>query len=233
MPISCRAASRGRRVSVSSVMQYRTSGRIARSPTCSTKLVSVAPRSSRLNSSIFPRLRSHPIQRRSRSFHCRARWNRKNRSRVPARVLRVERLDAAQRAAARISVVEGQPSASGASRKSLRMAKWMLGSTLPSACTSRCATRSRRPLDAVEERRHDDHRARGRPARARRSSRGSRRGGIRRAITAGRSGSPARSPARRVSSATRPSVGHRQPWRWAYPTAPATSSSVPAAMVPR
>jgi hypothetical protein len=34
-----------------------------------TKLVSVAPRSTRLNSSILPRLRSHPIHSRSCSFH--------------------------------------------------------------------------------------------------------------------------------------------------------------------
>ena len=43
MPISCFAASRGSRVSVSSVMQYRTDGRMASSPTWTVKLVSVAP----------------------------------------------------------------------------------------------------------------------------------------------------------------------------------------------
>ena len=61
------------------------------------KLVSVAPRSSRLNSSILPRLRSHPIHKPSRSFHCRCRWNRKKRSERPSPCLRVERLDARAR----------------------------------------------------------------------------------------------------------------------------------------
>ena len=68
-----------------------------RSPTWTAKLVSVAPRSSRLNSSILPRLRSHPIQRPSRSFHCRRRWNRKKRSDASVAVLAVERLDAGAR----------------------------------------------------------------------------------------------------------------------------------------
>ena len=110
MPISSRAASRGRRVSLSSVMQYRTCGRhrqVARRD--STKLVSVAPRSSRLNSSILPRLRSHPIQRPSRSFHWRTRWKRKNRSRAVGACLALSASMPA-RAAARISASRGSVS---------------------------------------------------------------------------------------------------------------------------
>ena len=83
MPISSRATPRGRRVSLSSVMQYLTCGRIDRSPTVTAKLVSVAPRKRRLNSSIFPRLRSQPIHSPSRAFHWRSRWNRKKRSPPP------------------------------------------------------------------------------------------------------------------------------------------------------
>ena len=44
-------------------MTYLIARRIARSPCTTTKLVSVAPRSSRLNSASLPRLRSHPIHR--------------------------------------------------------------------------------------------------------------------------------------------------------------------------
>ncbi len=62
------------------------------------------------------------------------------------------------RAAARISASCGIVSA-GASRKSLSSAKWMFGSTLPRAWTSRWAISSCDALDAVEDRRHDHHRA--------------------------------------------------------------------------
>ena len=36
-----------------------------------------------MNSSIFPRFRSQPIHACSLTFHCRSRWNRKNRSSEP------------------------------------------------------------------------------------------------------------------------------------------------------
>ena len=61
------------------------------------------------------------------------------------------------RAASRISASRGSVSVA-ASGKSLSSAKWMCGSRLPSACTSRCAISSRRS-HAVEQRRHDHHRA--------------------------------------------------------------------------
>ena len=69
MPISFLAASRGRnvsRVERDAVADARQHDRA--SPICTTKLVSVAPRSSRLNSSILPRLRSQPIQTCSLAF---------------------------------------------------------------------------------------------------------------------------------------------------------------------
>ena len=67
MPISWRAASRGRRVSASSVMHvaHARAGSTGR-PTTTRNEVSAAPRSRRLNSSILPRLRSHPIHTPSR-----------------------------------------------------------------------------------------------------------------------------------------------------------------------
>ena len=51
-------------------------------------------------------------------------------------------------------------SADGASAKSLRMAKWMRGSRLPCASTSRCSSSVGDAFGAGEERRDDDHRAR-------------------------------------------------------------------------
>ena len=75
-PMSSFAVSRGSRVSLSSVMQYRIPGRMERSPRVTLKVVSAAPRRSRLNSSILPRLRSQPIQRSSDAFHFRRRWKR-------------------------------------------------------------------------------------------------------------------------------------------------------------
>ena len=59
-------------------MQYLVPASASSGPTCVVKLVSVAPRTRRLNSSSLPRLRSHPIHTCSRSFHCRSRWKRKN-----------------------------------------------------------------------------------------------------------------------------------------------------------
>ena len=157
IPINSRATPRGSRVSVSSVMQYLICGSIDRSPTLSVKLVSVAPRSSRLNSSILPRLRSHPIHRPSRSFHWRMRWNRKKRSPPPSACFALSAVMPA-RAAARISRSRGSDSV-GASGKSVSRAKWTCASKLPRACTSRCAMRSIDALDAVEQRRHDHHRS--------------------------------------------------------------------------
>jgi hypothetical protein len=46
---------------------------MASAPICVEKLVLVAPRNKRLNSSIFPRLRSQPIHACSRTFHWRLR----------------------------------------------------------------------------------------------------------------------------------------------------------------
>ena len=56
-------------VSLSRVMTYFTDVRSERSPTISLKLVSIAPRTSRLNSISLPRFRSQPIHNPSASFH--------------------------------------------------------------------------------------------------------------------------------------------------------------------
>ena len=139
-PISVRAALRGSRVSASSVKTLRTLGSTARSPVECEKLVSVAPRSRRLNSSILPRLRSQAMKTPSLGFHWRSRWNRKKRP-VPWRRFKSSMPACA---AARIAPSSGMAAAE-ASGKSLRMAKWTCGSRLPSACTSRCSRRCSTP----------------------------------------------------------------------------------------
>ena len=85
MPISCaRGVARQARVAVERDAVAHLRQDRQRRRRAATKLVSVAPRSRRLNSSILPRLRSHPIQRPSCAFHWRVRWNRKNRSAAPS-----------------------------------------------------------------------------------------------------------------------------------------------------
>src|SRR2546426_337772 len=122
-------------------------GSTSGSPTWTRKLVSLAPRSRRLNSSIFPRLRSQPIHEPSPGFHWRARWNRWNRSVRPwPRQAFKARTPA--RAASRISSSAGS-SAVGASAKSPRMAKCMRGSTFPRARTSTCSNSSATPATLV------------------------------------------------------------------------------------
>ena len=127
--------------------------------------MSVAPRSSRLNSSIFPRLRSQPIHDPSRGFHWRWRWKRKKRSPRPSDRRRL-RASMPSWAAARIASSSGM-SRAGASVKSPRIAKWMCGSRLPRASTSRCSTSSLDLGHAGEQRGHDHHRprVRGNPVR--------------------------------------------------------------------
>ena len=112
-------------------------------PTCTAKLVSVAPRRSRFSSSSFPRFRSHPIHTPSPGFHCRVRWSRKNRSPRPSES-RAFSASTPSRAAARMTSSSGISRAS-ASVKSPRMAKWMRGSRFPRASTSRCWTSSSTP----------------------------------------------------------------------------------------
>ena len=77
VPTSSVATPNGMIVSASSVMTNRTAG--GGGAWCGTFVmndVSVAPRSSRLNSCSLPRLRSHPIHVPCAGFHCRPRWNR-------------------------------------------------------------------------------------------------------------------------------------------------------------
>ncbi len=135
MPTSLRAVSRGSRVSESSVRQYRIDGSRSRDPICTWKVVSVAPRSSRLNSSIFPRFRSQPIQTRSRAFHRRSRWKRKNRL-SPAGEKRAFSSSIPDRAASSSASSSGM-SRLVASTKSLRMAKCSRASRFASVDTSR------------------------------------------------------------------------------------------------
>ena len=99
MPISVlRGVARQARVGVErDAVAHRRQDVAARRP-ASMKLVSVAPRSSRLNSSILPRLRSQPIHACSRAFQRRSRWNRKKRSAWSAPNRRLSVLDAGARA---------------------------------------------------------------------------------------------------------------------------------------
>src|SRR5881409_3960281 len=122
-------------------------GSTSGSPTWTRKLVSLAPRSRRLNSSSFPRLRSQPIHEPSPGFHWRARWNRWNRS-VRPWPRRAFKSRTPARAASRISSSAGS-SAVGASAKSPRMAKCMRGSTFPRARTSTCSNSSATPATLV------------------------------------------------------------------------------------
>ena len=125
-----------------------------------------------LNLAAFP-LPANP--RVFRGFHCRSRWNRKKRSArsVPAFALR-----ASTPAMARSSSA-ASPGASdaGVSAKSLRMAKWMHGSELPSASTSMCSISASTPAAVVNIVGTITMVACSRiPERRPRSSRGSRRG---------------------------------------------------------
>ena len=70
----------------------------------------------------FPRFRSQPIHASSRTFHCRSRWNRKNRSAWPTPNLRFSPATPA-RARSRIAPSSGASSVL-VSAKSLRIAKW-------------------------------------------------------------------------------------------------------------
>ena len=63
---------------------------------------------------------------------------------------RARRQESADRRAAR---------GESASAKSLRIAKWMCGSRLPSASTSTCSSSAATDAGARQHRRHDDHRA--------------------------------------------------------------------------
>ena len=107
MPISCfRGVARQPRVGVErDAVAHRREDRRARRP-ATVKLVSVAPRSRRLNSSILPRLRSQPIHACSRAFQRRARWNRKKRSACSGPNRRL-RSSMPARAAARIAASSG------------------------------------------------------------------------------------------------------------------------------
>ena len=104
----------------------------------------------------------------------------------------------------------------GASAKSLRIAKWMRGSRLPSASTSRCSSSAATPVDARQQRRHDRPScARRRARRPEKSRRGRRRGGDRRRPRrAGRARSRRRSPAAAgAAPATTSGQAARRRWR--------------------
>ncbi len=178
-------------------------------PTWRPKLVFVAPRNRRLNSSILPRLRSHPIHSPSFAFHWRVRWNRKNWSVRSGPCLALSASMPA-RAAARISSSCGIVWA-GASRTSLSKAKWMLASTLPRAWTSRWAISSltRSTLSKIVG---TITMVRASAGTDTSSSRGSRRGGMRLLmirctiwITSSLAGTA-------VRSATQTSIAPRQPY---------------------
>ena len=140
MPISCfRGVARQPRVGVErDAVAHRRAGS-SRSPTWTVKLVSVAPRSRRLNSSILPRLRSHPIHDVFARVPVPLAMEQEEAIGVLGAEPPVECLDARARGG------EDRPrppaaSRASASAKSLRIAKWMRGSRLPSASTSRCSS---------------------------------------------------------------------------------------------
>ena len=159
MPISSRATPRGRRVSLSSVMQYLTSrqhrqvadrdgearvGGAAQQPVELLDLAALALPSHPQAFALVPL--AEPMEQEEAVG-------------AAVGVLGVERGDARARPRPG-SPRRAAASRSSASRKSLSRAKWMCGSRLPSACTSRCASRSSTRSHAVEQRRHDHHRSR-------------------------------------------------------------------------
>ena len=201
------------------------------SPASATKLVSVAPRSSRLNSSILPRLRSHPIHRFSCAFHCRVRWNRKNRLPLPSACLSFSASIPA-RAAARISASRGSVSVS-ASRTSPSRAKCRLRSMISERLDLEVLDQLAGALDAVQDRRNDDHRPRVvRNARELEPRQAARRNQVaddalddlNRQLARGDDGKDARATISMPAPA---------PCSWAKRSVASTNAAVPSAIVPR
>ena len=149
MPMSVlRGVARQPRVGVERDAVADRREQIAGSPTCVVKLVSVAPRSSRLNSSILPRFRSHPIHACSLAFQCRSPMEQEEAIAVSGAVLPIQIFDSGARGR-EDRVDPPAAAATTASAKSLRMAKWMRGSRLPSASTSRCSSSASTPATLV------------------------------------------------------------------------------------
>ena len=122
----------------------------------STKLVSVAPRSSRLNSASLPRLRSHPIQRRSPGFHRRSRWKQEE---AVGAVQVVQLVDAASRGVDDAASSVGRRGRDRHRGKSASRAKCRCGSRFAKKRTSSSSSSDISARLGVDDRRNDHHRA--------------------------------------------------------------------------
>ncbi len=124
--MSLRAPSRGKMVSVSSVITKVMLARSVGSPSAMVNDVSVAPRSNRQNSVSAPRLRSHPIHVRSASLQVRPR-TKSEKGCSPPCPYRSFRTAIPDRAAS-ITVASAPACCSGPPRRSARIAKCTLAS---------------------------------------------------------------------------------------------------------
>ena len=137
-------------------MTYRTDGSSAtRRRELTMKLVSVAPRSSRLNSASLPRLRSHPIQRPSLGFQRRSRWKKKKRS---GAVPRVELVDAAASRAATSASSSGSDGCVGVG-KVAEQREVQMRIAVGQEADLEVVEQAEQPRLRVDDRRHDDDRA--------------------------------------------------------------------------
>ena len=154
-----RRVARQARVAVErEAVAHATAGSRSRRPAPRSRCRS-APRSSRLNSSILPRLRSQPIQTPSLLVPAPGAMEQEE----PVRACRARSGRSAPRSRrSRRPAPRPRPAGSrcAASGKSVSSAKCTCGSMLPSACTSRCSTSALRALDRRQQRGHDDHGAR-------------------------------------------------------------------------
>ena len=164
VPISAAAADRGRTVSASSVMTYRTPRSHGKSPSATANASVVRAAMNALNSTSFPRLRSHPIHTPSAAFHRRAPMQQIER-RSPAfrRDHRIRDRDTrrsareSRRPPLRRSPRPQRACSVGESRRSLSSANRICGSRLARYWTSRwssaAASQRRRCQRAAERRR--------------------------------------------------------------------------------
>ena len=152
LPISRKLASRGNLVSASSVITNRTSAGTCGGPSpVGTKVVSVAPRSSRLSSCSLPRLRSQPIHLPSDGFNTRRRCN--NRKRSPLGAAPCRSLRSFIASAAKINRASSPSTTSwSASFPSVSRAKAISPPAPLRKCTSSrsiCSRRSASPVSSV------------------------------------------------------------------------------------